>query len=393
MEKNERTMPWKVVHLITGTGTGGAESMLARLVERMDRNRFTSSVVSMLPEGPTAEKIRRSGIAVTSLGMSRGVPDPRAMTRLVRFLRNTSPHILQTWMYHADLLGGVVGKMLGLPVLWNIRHANLDESANKAGTLAVVSLCAHLSGRIPVHILCNSEMSRTLHISRGYAAEKFTVIPNGFDLERFAPDDSAAARVRAEFSIPSGMPPVGLVARFDPQKDHGTFFRAVSLFRGMGGRATFLLCGDGVTLENPAFRACVESSLSEAERSDLRFLGRRDDVPRLSAAFDLATLSSRGESFPNVIGEAMACGVPVAATDVGDVRFIVGDTGLVVPAGDPHALATAWRSLLAESGEVRRRRGEAARARIWARFDLRAVVASYETLYEETLLGSPPKKG
>jgi glycosyltransferase involved in cell wall biosynthesis len=116
-------------------------------------------------------------------------------------------------------------------------------------------------------------------------------------------------------------------------------------------------------------------------------------VSRLSAAFDLATLSSRGESFPNAVGEAMACGVPVAATDVGDVRFIVGDTGLVVPAGAPHALATAWCSLLAESGEVRKRRGEAARARIRARFDLRAVVASYETLYEEILLGSPPKKG
>lgn len=377
----------RVVHLITGTGTGGAESMLAGLVERMDRDRFVSSVISMLPEGPTAERIRRSGIAVASLGMARGVPDPRAMVRLVRYLRNDPPHILQTWMYHADLLGGVAGKMLGLPVIWNIRHANLDESANKAGTLTVVSLCARLSGRIPARILCNSEMSRTLHISRGYAAEKFTVIPNGFDLERFVPDDSAAAEVRTEFSVPSGMPLVGFVARFDPQKDHSTFFRAVSLFRGMGGRATFLLCGDGITLENPAFRDCVASSLSSGtELENLRFLGRRDDVPRLTAAFDLATLSSRGESFPNAVGEAMACGVPVAATDVGDVRSIVGDTGLVIPAGDPYALATAWRSLFTESDEVRRRLGEAARERVRALFDLRTVVTRYESLYEEMAL-------
>lgn len=206
------------------------------------------------------------------------------------------------------------------------------------------------------------------------------VIPNGFDMEGWKPDPGARVDVRRELGLPLEAPLIGLISRFDPVKDHRTFTLAALRLLNQLPNVHFLLCGGGVTWENSELSAWIRSS---GAASHFRLLGERDDIPRLTAALDLAALSSYTEGFPNVIGEAMACGVPCVTTDVGDAAYIVGETGRVVPPRQPEALAEALRELIEDGPERRAALGAAARRRVAEYFDLPGVAARYEGLYRD----------
>jgi glycosyltransferase involved in cell wall biosynthesis len=374
----------KIAHIITGLNTGGAEIMLYKLLSGLDREAFEPRVVSLTDIGPVGEKIKLLGVPVRALGMRRGVPDPRGVWRLVQQLKAERPHLVQTWMYHADLLGGLAARLgSGIPVVWNIRHSNLDPVGNKRTTIWTAKVCARLSHCLPARIVCCSEASRRVHTALGYAGDKMMVIPNGFDLAAFKPDAKARTAVREELGISQEALLIGLVGRFDPQKDHRNFVEAAARLRTDCPQVHFLLCGDGVNWNNAELTGWIgEAGL----RQQFHLLGRREDMPRLTAALDISsTSSSYGEGFPNVIGEAMACGVACAITDVGDSAFIVGETGLVVPPRDPEALAHAWKKLIEMGPEGRQKLGETARKRILENFSLPDIVARYEALYKEVV--------
>jgi glycosyltransferase involved in cell wall biosynthesis len=286
-------------------------------------------------------------------------------------------------MYHADLLGVFAARLGGgIPVVWGIHHSNLDPEINKRTTIWTAKVCARLSHRLPVRIVCCSEASRRVHTALGYAGDKMVVIPNGFDLAAFKPDLRAKVGVREELGITQEALLIGLVGRFDPQKDHRNFVAAAARLRSDYPQVHFLLCGDGVNWNNGELAGWIEEA---GLRQQFHLLGRREDMPRLTAALDIASSSSCGEGFSNVIGEAMACGVPCAVTDVGDSAFIVGETGLVVPPRNPEALAQAWKKLIQMGPEGRQKLGEAARKRILENFNLPDIVASYEALYKEVV--------
>ena len=373
----------KIAHIITGLNTGGAETMLYKLLSGMDREAFEPLVVSLTDIGPVGEKIRVLEVPVRALGMRRGVPDPRGVWRLAQQLKAERPHLVQTWMYHADLLGVFAARLGGgIPVVWGIHHSNLDPEINKRTTIWTAKVCARLSHRLPVRIVCCSEASRRVHTALGYAGDKMVVIPNGFDLSAFKPDLRAKVGVREELGITQEALLIGLVGRFDPQKDHRNFVAAAARLRSDYPQVHFLLCGDGVNWNNGELAGWIEEA---GLRQQFHLLGRREDMPRLTAALDIASSSSCGEGFSNVIGEAMACGVPCAVTDVGDSAFIVGETGLVVPPRNPEALAQAWKKLIQMGPEGRQKLGEAARKRILENFNLPDIVASYEALYKEVV--------
>lgn len=357
--------------------------MLAKLVTRSDRIRFQHTVVSLLAVGPIGEKIKAAGIPVYSLGMRRGVPSAAGLWRLLVLLRQAAPAVVQTWLYHADLLGLLGGLIARAPVIWNIRssyHHGLHSPVTK--------VCAWLS-RLPAVVVVNSEAGREIHAGVGYRPREWQWIPNGFDLDAFVPDQPARASVRQELGLPGDALLIGMIARYDPQKDFSTFARAAGLLLREGPAATFLLAGDGITAENGTLSQLLDA---DGVAGMVRLLGRRHDVPRLMAALDVATLSSSyGEGFPNVVGEAMACGVPCVVTDVGASATIVGDTGRVVPPRDPAALAAAWGELLTLPSEERSALGERARARVEANFGLDHIVREYEDLYERVARVSKPK--
>jgi len=373
-----------VTHIITDVYTGGAEIMLLKLLLHIDRERFASRVISLTTGGPIGDRLEGLGIPVQALGMRPGFPDAGAVLRLAGWLRGNPSSLVQTWMYHADLVGGIAARLAGCgPVIWGIRNSNLDVLHSRRSTRWTVKICAFLSNKIPARIVSCSETARRIHVNLGYAVDKMLVIPNGFDLDLFRPDPQGRASVRQELGLSPETRLVGLVARFDPQKDHQTFIQAAAEVRARYTGVEFLLCGDGITWENARLAGWIEErGLGDC----FHLLGRREDIPRLSAALDVACSSSAyGEAFPNVLGEAMACGVPCVVTDVGDSAYIVGETGKVVPPRDYRALAGALLELLALPPDKRVELGVEARKRTQQSFDIHAVVHHYEQLYLGTI--------
>jgi glycosyltransferase involved in cell wall biosynthesis len=370
----------KIVHVITGTGLGGAEVMLDTVLRALGPG-YASQVVSLQPLGPVGERMRARGVVIDTVGMRAGVPDPRAVLRLTRLLRGIGPDLVHTWMYHADLVGGIAARLAGVRrVAWAIHNSTLDPGVVKASTRAVVRACAALSGRVPDAILCCSDVARRIHVGYGYPDPRIEVIPNGLDIGRFAPDPHARHRLRAELGIAPGAPLVGLVARWDPQKNHAGFLRAAAAVRAARPETRFVLAGTRIEDGNPELAALVGA---HGLRDAVRLLGPRDDVPQLMAGLDLLVSASvYGEAFPIVLGEAMACGVPCVATDVGDSALIVADTGRIVPPSDDAALAGAIVALLGATPEARRALGERARERIAGNFDIERVARRYEAFYD-----------
>ena len=377
----------KVIHVIAGLGVGGANMMLYKLLLGTDRASFETQVVSLIDIGPIGKRIQDLGVPVRALGMRRGVPNLFVVLRLARWLKRDHLDVIQTWGYHADLVGGLAARLAGsIPVAWGIRHSNFDPKTTKRMTIWTAMVCARLSRWLPTRIVCCSHASRRTHTQMGYAADKMVVIPNGFDLAAFRPDPGARVSVRRELDIPAEAPLIGLVGRFHPQKDHSNFFHAAANLHARLPESHFLLCGDGISWENSELAGWIEAV---GIHDCCHLLGQREDIPRLTAALDLAcTSASHGEAFPNVIGEAMACGVPCVVTDVGDSAIIVGETGVVVPPKDPQALADGWSQLLLDMSRGERLRlGLAARQRILERYSLGKIVKKYERLYESTVRG------
>ena len=376
-----------VLHVITGLPIGGAQSALGRLLARIPGERFTQSVVSLGELGAMGEAWRRDGVRVAALGMRPSTPDPLAFLRLVRLLRRERPELVQTWLYHADLLGGLAARAAGVrPVLWNLRQSDLDPVETKWPTRAVVAASARLSRLVPRTIVCCSQASRRVHAALGYDDARMRVILNGVDLERFRPDAEARAGVRRELGVSGETPLIGMAARWHPQKDHATFLRAAALAARRFPDARFALCGEAVDAGNAELVGLVREL--GLERSVL-LLGQRRDMPRFNAALDLAALSSAfGEGFSNSIVEAMACGAPCVATDVGDSAAIVGETGWIAPKRDAAAFAAALESALALPMAALRARGAGARARAAERFDAAVMARAYEELWRDNLPAS-----
>lgn len=375
----------RILHILTSLDPGGAEIMLARLLAAVDRARFEFEVVSLIEPGSVADSIRALDIPVRSLGMQRG--DLRMPLTPLRRLRRLSdafaPDVVQTWMYHANLIGGLAHLGKRKPLIWSIRQTNIDLESIGWRTALVARAGALASRVLPERILYNATVSRQRHERAGYRASIGEVIPNGFDVAALNPSVDDRGAVRGELGIGSDVPLIGLIARFDPQKDHATFIAAAGRVAAARPAARFLLAGLGVDAGN----AAIADAVARAGIGDrVHLLGHRTDVPRLLCALDVACLTSTGEGFPNAIGEAMAMAVPCVATDVGDCALLVGNTGHIVPPRQPEAVAAAIESLLRMDGNERAQLGERARARIAEQFAIDAIARRYEALWQSVAL-------
>lgn len=366
----------RVLHLITTLQSGGAQAMLANLCRHArTRGRIEHVVVEMTAS--RAQDLRRfepSSVRLHSLGMIRGRFSLGALGRFARLLRRERPDIVQTWLYHADLLGVVALPVLRVPLVWNVRcswHVGIGAP--------VPRLCALLS-RLPNAVIVNSRAGQEVHSRLGYRPRRWCLIGNGFDLDAFRPDAQARVRLRQELGVDADAELIGIVGRWDANKDYHTFLSAAGLLARAGRDAHFVLVGEGLVADNAELRQLIPRELP-LERVHL--LGWRGDVGSVTSAFDLAACTSIGEGFPNAVGEAMAAGVPCVTTDVGDAAELVADPTLVVPPRSPEALAAAWERLLALGPQALHALGAQARERISRHYAIGAIVAQYEALYEE----------
>lgn len=375
---SEPSTPLRVAFVITGLSTGGAEIKLERLIGAFSPG-IVPLVISLSTMGEVGPRLKARGVDVVALGMRPGSLDLVALWRLMRLLRRFRADVVHTWMYHADLIGGFAARLAGIrAVMWCIRQSNLDPTLNKRSTLLVMKLCARLSSWLPGRIACVARRARDVHVAAGYAADRCIVIPNGFDLQRLRPDAAARAAVRAELGLGDDVPLVGMIGRFDPQKNHQGFVEALARLRACVPGVRALLAGQGADADN---KVLVRWMDEVGVRDCCHLLGRRDDIPRLMASLDLLLLPSHGEAFPNVVGEAMACGVPCVATDVGDVTDMVGEHGRIVALGDMTALAAAAADLLLLPAPERAQLATGGQAHIRSQYDIGTVARRYEAEY------------
>jgi len=372
-----------VVHIITGLSSGGAEITLYKLLSRVNRERFSAVVVSLIDRGTLGDRIEALGIPVHTIGMKPGMLTPTAIWRLLHTVRQLKPDLVQGWMYHGNLAAQLSSIFLlhKVPVLWSIHNSIYSLTFEKKMTASVIRLGASLS-KFPNNIVFVSRTSKSQHETLGYCSQNSCVIPNGFDTSLFIPSVAARLAVRSELGLSKKTFLIGIIGRYHPMKDHANFLQAAALLLKNRPNVHFLLVGQQVERENQVLNQLIqELRLFE----QIHLLGERSDIPRLTAALDIACSSSYSEAFPNVIGEAMSCGVPCVVTDVGDSSWIVGNTGRVVPSRNPEALANAWKELFDLDSETRETLGKAARKRIIECFAMDSFVNKYEELYESVL--------
>ena len=379
-------MPIRISHLITSLDTGGAERSLVNLVTAMNRDEFENEVITLLKPGSMAQALAQAGIPVTSMDIGRYRLNPAALLSLIRYLRRKKPAILQTWLYRADFFGSIAG-LFAKPdhLVWNVRSSQINRPGIGRSTRYLARLLAMLSGR-PDAIIVNSHDGQRYHERIGYRPKQWFNIANGVDLQRFRPRRDERATLRTRLGVPADAAAIGLVARDHPMKDIDTFLRAASRFQREHDNARFVLCGDGLGPGNSTLTKLVRAL--DLDRN-IVLLGRRSDIELIYPAFDLLTLCSiAGESFPNVLCEAMACDVPCVATDIGDSAEIIGDCGLIVPERDPEALTRAWHTLLEKPSQPGT---ETSRSRIAARYSLERMCAQYESFYRSLMQKSPKR--
>jgi glycosyltransferase involved in cell wall biosynthesis len=297
----------------------------------------------------------------------------------VRLLRQLRPDVLQTWLYHADLAGVVAGGIARVPrIVWNIRCAELDPRDHPRSLPALLRVLAFLSAR-PAAIICNSEAGRRAHERIGYRARRWEIIPNGFDTGAVHPTAGARAQLRRALGIRDDAKVVGLLARFHPMKDHITFLEAAAIVTAAHPDIHFVAAGRGVPDAPPIARWMDGRNVG----ATVHLLPEQTDGMQFLAALDVAVSSSYSEAFPNVVAEAMACGIPCVATDVGESTHIVGPTGAIVPPRDPVALAAAINRILDLGLDARQALGAAARERIVSEFSIDRAAVRYDDLYAE----------
>jgi glycosyltransferase involved in cell wall biosynthesis len=368
----------KITHIITGLAAAGAETTLYHLLAALDRQEYQNEVISLTDRGPTAARIESLGVPVRALAMMRSMPNPLAIRRIAKILRRSRPHIVQTWMYHSNLLGGLAAQAAGgIPVIWGIHHSKIDSRDTKRFTVWTVRACAWFSRQLPVRIICCANSSELAHVRLGFDPQKMEVIYNGIDSEFFRPNPEARLALRSRLKIPRDALVIGMAGRLHRHKDHKTFFAAARLLHREFPDAHFVLCGEGLVPENPKLNAEVADGLQGC----CHLLGLQRDMPAFYSGLDIAANSSLSEAFPLAVGEAMASGIPCVVTDVGDSPTIVGDTGRVVPAQQPSLMFSAWRELINAGAETRQMLGKAARERVVTHFSVTQFAQRYQSLY------------
>jgi len=369
----------KVLHVITDLDTGGAEMMLYKLLFSLRDDSVESSVITLMKGGEVTKRIEELGVNVSSLDLSQGKwPSWKTIKKLKIITKASNPDIIQGWMYHGNIVATFAFLYCFMhekaKLFWNVRQTLYDLNNEKFQTRWLIILGRWLSF-LPQGIIYNSIISEEQHVAVGFLSKKTNIIPNGFDLKKFRPDQNIYKQFRKDLRVSENTILIGHISRLHPMKDHATLLRAIDRvtenISDSNGKKNilFLLVGHGVT-----------SELSD--NASIHFLGEQSDIPKIMSALDILVLSSAwGEGFPNVIGEAMASEVPCVVTDVGDSAYIVGKYGKVCLAGDDQCIADSILHLINNKKE-RRSIGVKGRKRIKESYSMNEIKGEYLKVWE-----------
>lgn len=367
----------RILFLTSSLDAGGAERQLSVLARGLQTRGHDIHVLCFYDRGRLWDELTAAGVAVSALGKRSRWDLVSLLPNLVHAVRSIQPDIVHSYLTVPNLAAALVRPLLDARALvWGIRYADLDLSAYDRVTRLTYRVQPWLA-RCADLVIANSIAGRAMALREGFPANRLAIVANGIDTDRFRADIDDRAGTRQRWRMAPGDQAIGIVARLDPMKDHVNFLHAAARLANDDATLRFVCIGGGPV----AFRTRLQTLASElgiAER--VLWTGPVDDMPAAYRALDLCVLSSAyGEGFPNVVAEAMACSRRCVVTEVGDAAMIVGNTGRVVAARDPVALASACRALLDAAG------GPDPRARVVAEFGVDRMVARSEALFATLL--------
>ena len=355
--------PLHVCLLTRSLDAGGAERQLAELARHLDKRRFEVTVLTFYPGGLLRREVEQApGVRLVSLDKTGRWDAARFGARLIGTLRRLRPDVVHGYLDVANLLAWLGGRAAGAKVVWGVRGSDRNLDWYDWSFRAAVRTGAALSRHVDL-VIFNSHAGLRHHVDHhGFCRRNTAVVPNGIDTGRFRPRPEARQRVRRAWGVTESEFLFGLVGRLDPMKGHRAFLDAMARLARRRPRIRAVCIGDGPA---ETARRLAASAAARALGGRLRWESARPDVECAFAALDGLVMSSvNGEGFPNVVGEAMAAGVPSVVTAVGDAALLLADPQRTVPPGDPERLARACERLLDRPPAERARIGVADRRRI-----------------------------
>ena len=372
-----------IVHIISGLKVGGAEEALVKLVSANKTTKYIHSLVVLDSTGNMYERFLGAGFqSIHVLDLKRAFL--LEFFKLIFLLRKLQPNIIHTWLYHADLIGGLAARLIGCRrVIWNIRNSDVLKGGGiSRSAYFSMKMCARLSSWLPVKIVSVSNCGKLNHIAHGYNESKFEVIPNGFDVKQFQFDAAIRRKVRRELNISDNTLVIGSIGRYNRYKDHNTFLQAAQKLISSGKKYLFLMAGREVDINNTSLVGTI-ASMGLSDRFLL--LGESGNVNELLCAIDIFCSHSKSEGFPNALGEAMSAGRICIATDVGDTSVLLGSCGVLIPPCDSAALSKGIETLAELTNKGTQELQQAARQRIVDNFPNAAITMRYGLMYDEVM--------
>lgn len=367
----------KITHIIIGLNVGGAELMLKRLVlTSQAKGKFKHEVISLTDLGTLGFDLKQAGIPVHTLNMRSSLDLLRVYISLKKILKKNKPDVVQTWMYHSDLIGGLAAKSVGINnVIWGIRNTELDSNSGIIKK-AIRKACALLSDKIPKKIICVASKAKTVHGNIGYCEEKMFVIPNGFDINQFNVDNELRYKYRDELKIQHDKLVIGNIGRFTPAKNQVNFIKACLLLLEKGYDFDVIMAGRDISLNNFEIKKLL------SDKENFKLVDEIDQPEKFYNAIDVFCLSSITEGFPNVLGEAMATKRICLTTDAGDAREILGNCGYHINGFTFNEIAKSIEiNILSKECYDLKKVGDTARLQVIEKYSLEKIVSDFEKLY------------
>ncbi|MBW8309554.1 MAG: glycosyltransferase [Candidatus Paracaedibacteraceae bacterium] len=370
----------KLAFIITGLGRGGAERMLLKLLSSIDRPRFDARVFCLTTTADLRSEFEAFGIKVYTYQLNKPLLMLVSLWRFLKDCRQFAPHLIQGWMYHGNIFAWLAHKGCPSKLLFGIRASLYDLNFERRLTRWIIRLGSYLSSSTD-GIIYVSTVARHQHELIGYTSKKSITIANGFDLEKFKANPGFRLDYRQKLQLLDTNIAIGFFARFHKLKGFKDLLQAFASVHKKNPLTKLVLAGQHIDDQNIELKEIIAHYKLQQY---VLLLGQLTHPERCLPALDLFVSPSLQEGFPNVVGEAMACGVPCVVTDVGDSALAVGETGMIVQPADPNALTQAILKII-EYPEKLPAWGQQARQRIEENFSLATIVKQYETAYSHSV--------